>query len=104
MLLVVQASIYILQKSWSEALMTRFNLGFIGGSVLSRLFYHHKVHKSHVTVLVRSKDKADKLKSFGFNSVIGSTGDRELLGKLAEQAQVVVSCVRLKQMSCVYVF
>ena len=68
-------------------------LGYIGGSVLSRLFYHPRVDPKNITVLVRSQEKADKLQYFQFNSVVGSTADLDLLERFAQRADVVFSCV-----------
>jgi len=68
--------------------------GYIGGSVLERLLAHASASTFEITVLVRSADKAKLLETkFGVKVVVGSTGDAELLERLAEGAHVVFSIV-----------
>ncbi|KAF7791748.1 hypothetical protein EIP86_002772 [Pleurotus ostreatoroseus] len=81
---------------WVLAMNTKILLiggtGYIGGSVLSRLFYHPKVDAKNITVLVRSQEKADKLRHFQFNTVVGSMVDLGFLENLARRSDVVFSC------------
>ncbi|KAF8993627.1 NAD(P)-binding protein [Cyathus striatus] len=62
--------------------------GYIGGSVLS-LFLERE--DFNITVLVRSPEKASKLRNLGFNSVVGSHSDLQLIEKLAKENEVVLS-------------
>lgn len=67
--------------------------GYIGGSVLSRLLEHPEHDQFAITALVRSPEKAEKLKSFGVNAVEGSIDEWEKLEGLASQAHIVLSIV-----------
>jgi hypothetical protein len=69
--------------------------GYIGGSVLARFLKHPKRDTFEFTALVRSSAKAEKLKQFGVNSVIGSFSDIALIEQAASQADVVLSLVRI---------
>jgi uncharacterized protein YbjT (DUF2867 family) len=68
--------------------------GYIGGSVLSRFLKHPDASSFNITVLVRSPEKAEKLKAFGVNPVVGSHSDTTLVEGLAAQADVVIAVVR----------
>jgi len=68
-------------------------LGFIGGTVLGHLLAHPDVAQFNLTVLVRSKEKAKKLETFGVKAAVGSLQDLELLEALASKADYVVSIV-----------
>lgn len=68
-------------------------LGYIGGSVLSSLLKHKLVDIFEITVLVRSSDKAELLRSVGLKPVIGSNADLELLSKQADDADITIACV-----------
>ena len=63
--------------------------------MLARLLAHPNANTFDITVLVRSAEKAKKLESFGVKAVVGSTDDLALVEKLAEEAHVVISLVRL---------
>ncbi|KDR82445.1 hypothetical protein GALMADRAFT_134061 [Galerina marginata CBS 339.88] len=67
--------------------------GYIGGSVLSRLLKHPDAASFQITVLVRSADKGDKLKTLGVGVVVGSYTDDDLsfLKDAAAQADVVIA-------------
>lgn len=68
--------------------------GYIGGSVLSRFLRFLKYPDAgsfNITVLVRSPEKAEKLKVFGVNPVVGSHSDTPLVEKLTAQADVVIA-------------
>ncbi|CAL1702850.1 unnamed protein product [Somion occarium] len=67
--------------------------GYIGGSVLSRLLAHPDVERFEITALVRSAEKAERLRELGVKTVIGSTDDAEKLETLASQAHIVFSMV-----------
>jgi len=68
--------------------------GYIGGSVLDRLLEHPNVASFEFTALVRSSEKAAKLKALGVNPVVGSLQDLEILEDLASKADIVLSMVR----------
>jgi len=65
--------------------------GYIGGSVLNELLNYHNLSKVEVTAVVRSPDKAEKLKELGINVVIGSHTDQKLMEKLAEETDLVLA-------------
>ena len=50
--------------------------------------------KVEVTAVVRSPEKAEKLKEFGINVVIGSHSDSKLMEKLAEETDLVLAMVK----------
>ncbi|KAJ3491669.1 hypothetical protein NLJ89_g11314 [Agrocybe chaxingu] len=65
--------------------------GYVGGSILSRLLQHKDAASFHITALVRSTDKAEKLKTLGVDTVIGSYTDKDstFLTEAASKADVV---------------
>jgi nucleoside-diphosphate-sugar epimerase len=65
--------------------------GYIGGSVLSRFMKHPNATSFNITTLVRSPEKAEKLKSFGVHPVVGSHSDLALVEKLVAKADVVIA-------------
>ncbi|CAA7258836.1 unnamed protein product [Cyclocybe aegerita] len=69
--------------------------GYIGGSLLARLLWHKNAASSHITVLVRSEDKAQKLQLFGVDTIIGSYTDEDLtfLTDAAAKSDIVFSLV-----------
>ncbi|KAF9043628.1 NAD(P)-binding protein [Hymenopellis radicata] len=64
--------------------------GYLGGSILSRLLTI--VDPSTITALVRSVEKADKLRPLGINTLIGSYKDLDVLIEAASKADVVFAC------------
>lgn len=68
-------------------------IGYVGGSVLSRLLAHPSAKSLEITALVRSEEKARKLETFGLKTAIGTIQDLELLETLASQAHIVFSIV-----------
>ena len=68
-------------------------LGYIGGSVLLRFLNRPDFRSLEITVLVRSHEKAEKLRTLGVNAVVGSHSDLPLLEKLASEADVVIAMV-----------
>ncbi|KIP10737.1 hypothetical protein PHLGIDRAFT_210748 [Phlebiopsis gigantea 11061_1 CR5-6] len=66
--------------------------GYIGGSVLAKLLAHPDAKTFEITALVRSEEKAQKLKAFGVKPVVGSFKDLALVETLSEAAHVVFSC------------
>ncbi|CAA7267190.1 unnamed protein product [Cyclocybe aegerita] len=69
--------------------------GYIGGSILSRLLQHKDAASFHITALVRSSNKAEKFKTLGVDTVIGSYADEDLpiLTQAASKADVVFTAV-----------
>ncbi|KAF8817265.1 NAD(P)-binding protein [Phlegmacium glaucopus] len=67
--------------------------GYIGGSVLSRFIDHPKRTSFALTAIVRSPEKAYKLRSLGLDIevAIGSTVDPEFLSNLAADSDVVIN-------------
>ncbi|KAG5652021.1 hypothetical protein H0H81_006574 [Sphagnurus paluster] len=65
--------------------------GYIGGSVLARLINRPDAASLNIVALVRSSEKAAKLKEIGVNVVVGSHSDSALVEKLASAREVDVS-------------
>ncbi|PPQ67713.1 hypothetical protein CVT25_009319 [Psilocybe cyanescens] len=67
--------------------------GYIGGSVLSRLLNHNDASSFQITALVRSEEKANKLKTLGINVIVGSYTDPDLnfLTREAAQSDIVIT-------------
>ncbi|KAF8884044.1 hypothetical protein BD779DRAFT_1742694 [Infundibulicybe gibba] len=61
--------------------------GYIGGAVLVRFLQHPEFKSFNITALIRSPEKAEKLKKLGINAVVGSNSDLHLLEKLASEAE-----------------
>ncbi len=61
--------------------------------MLSQLLAHPRRNTFEITVLVRSEEKARRLKTFGVNPIIGSIKDTALVEQLAEQAHVLFNIV-----------
>lgn len=67
--------------------------------MLLRFLKHPDASSFNITVLVRSPEKAEKLKAFGVNPVIGSHSDTPLVEELTAQADVVIAAVRTRMYS-----
>lgn len=75
--------------------LNSYTLGYIGGSVLSKLLRHPSSDTFDITIIVRSEEKAKKFESLGVKAVVGSfKQDHDLLQRCTENAHVVFSCVR----------
>ena len=68
-------------------------IGYIGGSILTRLLSHPLRDAFHLTVLVRSQTKASQLGALGIRAILGSNADLGLLKELAGEADLVIACV-----------
>ena len=68
--------------------------GYIGGSVLVRLLQHPDSKSFQISALVHSSSKAEKLKTLGIRTVLGSYSDLDLLTKEAAEADFVITMVR----------
>ena len=61
--------------------------GYIGGSIAAEL-----IKKGHnVTGLVRSKEKAEQVRTLGITPVMGNLDDLDVLTKAAQEADAVVN-------------
>lgn len=59
---------------------------------MARLLAHSSASTFDITAIVRSPEKAEKLKSFGVTPVVGSLQDLSLLEELTSKAHVVLHC------------
>ncbi|KAF8623620.1 hypothetical protein AX17_007322 [Amanita inopinata Kibby_2008] len=59
--------------------------GYVGSSVLSAFLDHPQRESLNITALVRNAEKAEKLKAFGINVVVGDHTDAVLFEKLASE-------------------
>ncbi|KAI0360215.1 NAD-P-binding protein [Trametes cingulata] len=65
--------------------------GYIGGSILQRLFEHPNKERFDITALVRNAEKAELLSTkFGVKTVLGSLQDLDKLTSLSEGAHIVI--------------
>jgi len=62
--------------------------------VLERFLSHPSAASWSFNALVRSNDKAEKLKEFGINPVIGDFENFDVVEKAASEADVVLDIVR----------
>ena len=68
--------------------------GYIGGTILARLLEHPKATSFRITALLRDPVKAEKLKSFGVEPIVGSLDDAEVVEKAAaSDADIVIATV-----------
>lgn len=63
--------------------------GYVGGAVLERLLNHPDYSRFRITAIVRSTEKADKLRKLGINVVVGSHSDADIVIENAAKADVV---------------
>ncbi|TFK99916.1 NAD(P)-binding protein [Pterulicium gracile] len=63
--------------------------GYIGGAVLERLLKHPDASRFHIIAIVRSQEKAEKLKKLGIDVVVGSHSDAHTVRDAASKADVV---------------
>lgn len=63
--------------------------------MLSRFLKHPNAASFNITTLVRSPEKAEKLKAFSVNPVVGSHSDTALVEKLAAKADMVIATVSI---------
>ena len=61
--------------------------------MVSRLLKHPNSASFNITALVRSPEKAEKLKTLGVFPVVGSYSDLALVEKLSAKADVVIATV-----------
>lgn len=72
-------------------------IGYIGGTVFSRLQIQPDHSLYEITALLRSAEKAEKLKKLGYTAVVGSHDDETLVQSLASQSDIVISTVGILQ-------
>ncbi|PPQ95716.1 hypothetical protein CVT26_008359 [Gymnopilus dilepis] len=65
--------------------------GYIGGTVLKHFMNHPEFPSFNITALVRSPEKAEKLKKLGVNAVVGSHTDDKVTSDLAAENDVVIA-------------
>ncbi|KIY44024.1 NAD(P)-binding protein [Fistulina hepatica ATCC 64428] len=65
--------------------------GYIGGTILTRLLQRSDAKTFHISVLVRDAAKAEKLKSFGVDPVVGSLSDLDIIEAQAALADIVIA-------------
>ncbi|TFK99918.1 hypothetical protein BDV98DRAFT_594475 [Pterulicium gracile] len=63
--------------------------GYLGGSILERLLSHPDFARFQITAIVRSPEKAEKLRTFGIDVAMGSHNDVDLVTDIAAKADVV---------------
>jgi len=69
--------------------------GYIGGTILDRLLSHPSASSGSFFALVRSEEKAKKLKEAGITPILGSLSDLDIIEKAASEADVVIAMVSL---------
>ncbi|KAL1744558.1 hypothetical protein HDZ31DRAFT_64001 [Schizophyllum fasciatum] len=65
--------------------------GYIGGTVLARLLEHPRASSFRITALLRDATKAEKLKGFGVETIVGSLDDVDTIEKAASEADIVIA-------------
>ncbi|THU98280.1 NAD-binding protein [Dendrothele bispora CBS 962.96] len=65
--------------------------GYIGGSVFCRLMQRPDFSSFDFRAIVRSTEKAEKLKTFGVTPIVGSHSDIELMSKAASEVDMVIA-------------
>lgn len=65
--------------------------GYIGSSVVSAFLDHPDRANITITALIRNAEKAEKLKTYGINAVVGDHTDAALFEKLASEADYYFS-------------
>jgi uncharacterized protein YbjT (DUF2867 family) len=70
-------------------------VGYIGGSVLSHLLQRPDRDSFEFRAVIRSAEKAEKIKAFGVTPIVGSASDRQLMSKAASEADIVIALVRI---------
>lgn len=79
----------------------KVRVGYLGGAVVDRLLSHPRVSDFQITALVRSPEKAEKLRSLGITPAIGSLDDSDLLHNLCSESDVVLAMVR-ESLACTH--
>jgi len=67
--------------------------GYIGGAVVGRLLRRPDAARLDIRAIVRSPEKAEKLKSFGISPIIGSHNDENVMVKASEEVDVIIAMV-----------
>ncbi|KAL0566871.1 hypothetical protein V5O48_015123 [Marasmius crinis-equi] len=65
--------------------------GYIGGAVLGRFLARPDATSLDFRAIVRSPEKAEKLKAFGITPIVGSHNDEQLMVKAASEVDVVLA-------------
>jgi uncharacterized protein YbjT (DUF2867 family) len=67
--------------------------GYIGGAVVDRFLTRPDASTFDIRAIVRSKEKAQKLKDFGITAIVGSHNDEDVIVKAASEVDVVIAMV-----------
>ena len=71
------------------------SLGYIGGAVLAAILNNPTLSSAFtITAIVRSVEKAEKLKAVGVKSAVGSISDEPFVENLVKESDWVISTVR----------
>jgi putative NADH-flavin reductase len=70
------------------------NVGFIGGTILANILSRSDSSQFAITAVVRSEEKAQKLKSTGVNAILGELDSVALLEEEASKSDIIISAVR----------
>ncbi|KAF9069717.1 hypothetical protein BDP27DRAFT_1383066 [Rhodocollybia butyracea] len=65
--------------------------GYIGGAILTRFMQRSDFSSLDIRAVVRSSDKAKRLKEYGITPIVGSHDDLELMEKAAQEVDVVIA-------------
>ncbi|KAK1224082.1 hypothetical protein PQX77_008412 [Marasmius sp. AFHP31] len=65
--------------------------GYIGGAVVNRFLARPDASSFDIRAIVRSPEKAEKLKSFGITPIIGSHNDENVMVKAVSEVDVVIA-------------
>ncbi|KAK7044262.1 hypothetical protein VNI00_007984 [Paramarasmius palmivorus] len=65
--------------------------GYIGGAVVDRFLARSDASSLDIRAIVRSKEKAEKLRDFGINLIVGSHNDENVMVKAASEVDVVIA-------------
>jgi nucleoside-diphosphate-sugar epimerase len=68
-------------------------IGYIGSAVVDRFLARSDASSLDIRAIVRSKEKADKLREFGINPIVGSHSDENVMVKAASEVDVVIAMV-----------
>ncbi|KAJ8072687.1 hypothetical protein PM082_016246 [Marasmius tenuissimus] len=80
----------MLSKSKTKVLLTGAT-GYVGGSVLSRFLSRSDAASFDFRAIVRSSEKAEKLKEFGIATIVGSHNDESVMVQAASEVDVVIA-------------
>ncbi|KAL0564750.1 hypothetical protein V5O48_017288, partial [Marasmius crinis-equi] len=65
--------------------------GYIGGAVVNRFLARPDASSFDIRAIVRSPEKAEKLKAFGITPIVGSHNDENVMLKAASEVDVIIT-------------